>query len=202
MTKEQIVALLGRPLTSVEDANFNLYLDIAEETLEELICTPISDISETRVFDVREGYSTAFIDIFWQITEVKIDGNVVSDYSERQWNKRNASWYNSLVFDNRFCAHKKEIEVTADWGFEPSSDSTSYPADLQLLIAGLFGQITKKNKFNPTVASKQNREYRISFNSNVDLDAEFYKTYGTTISKYSLCDIPNIQHGEVSCGCR
>ena len=195
INKQELIALLGRPLTPVEDTNLDLYIDIATQSLEELICSPIEDVNETRVFDLREGYSTAFVDIFWNVTEVKVDGKVRSDYQVRQWNRRNGSWYNSLVFDCRFTDCDREIEVTADWGFTPNSGASSLPADLQSVLAGLFAQITKKNKFDPTVASKQVEDFRISFRADVDLDDEFYKLYGKTISKYSLCDIPNLQHG-------
>lgn len=120
MTEQQLVKLLGRPLTSIESANLELYLNIATEALEELICSPIADIEETRTFDIREGYSTVFVDIFRSVSEVKIDGTVIdsSQYSPRQWDKRNADWYNSLVFDNKFRSYQKEIEITAIWGFE------------------------------------------------------------------------------------
>lgn len=125
MTEEQVSALLGRPLTSNEATNFDLYLDIATEALEELICTPIADVVETRIFDIREGYSTVFIDIFRSVSEVKIDGTVIdpSEYSVRQWDKRTADWYNSLVFDSRFRSYNAEIEVTAEWGFDEGGSS-------------------------------------------------------------------------------
>jgi len=199
MTKEEMIALLGRPLTPVEDTNFNLYLEIAEANLETLICTPIHDASETRYFDTRHDYKTAFIDIFWNVTEVKLNGNVITDYSERQWDKRNASWYNSLVFSEFTNGH--ELEVTADWGFEPVSDGSSLPVDLQQVLAGLFGLISKKNKFDGTIQSKQVEDFRISFRADADLDQEFYKNFGSTISKYSLCDIPDIQNGRVKYRC-
>lgn len=201
MTKEELSALLGRPLTPIEDANFESYLNIAYELLDDLICTPIVEVEETRTFDLREGYSTTFIDIFWDVLEVKVNDKVKTNYSPRQWNKRNASWYNSLVFTDKFSSCDTEIEVTASWGFSPTSGGSSIPLDLQSVISALFALITKKNKYDPTVASKQNRDYRISFHKDTDLDSEFYKNYGSTIDKYSLCNIPNVQHGEVSCGC-
>ncbi len=202
MNQATLEALLGRSLTPNEVTNLTLYLNIAYESLEELICTPIAPADDTRVFDLREGYSTAFLGIFRSVSEVKIDGNIITSdkYSLRQWDKRNASWYNSLVFDHLFSKSDKEIEVTASWGF-PTTPTNTIPVGLQSLIAGLFDHITKKNKLNPTVASKQNREYRISFNKDVDLDDEFYNKYRKTISKYSLCNIPNVQHGDISCGC-
>lgn len=199
MSESEMEALLGRPLTPVEEANFDLYLDIAEDSLEDLTCNSFeSELDATRTFDTRDGYSTAFVDVFTEVTEVKVNGTVkdTDDYSVRQWDKRTASWYNSLVFD---CKFKKNdvIEVTGNWGFEPSSGGSELPSDLQLVLAGLFAQITKKNKYDSTIQSKQVEDFRITFNSDVDLDDAFYRNYGKIISKYSLCDIPQVSHGKV-----
>lgn len=199
MDKQQMSALLGRSLTPVEDTNFDLYLEIAEANLETLICTPVTEVTETRYFDTRHDYKTAFIDIFWNVTEVKLNGNVTTDYQVRQWDRRNGSWYNSLVFDKYLKG--KELEVTADWGFAPVSGGSSLPIDLQSVLAGLFGLISKKNKHDGSIASKQVEDFRISFNADTDLDADFYKTYSSIISKYSICDIPEVQSGKVKCKC-
>lgn len=206
MTQEEMSALLGRSLTPTEDTNFETYLDIAELALEDLICTPVESVTETRVFDTRKGYSTAFVDIFNEVETVKLNGEEVdeADYSLRQWDKRNGSWYNSFVFDHKLTCDEDEIEVTANWGFgseEDSGDDSDLPVDLQNVLAGLFAQITRKNKFDATVQSKQVEDFRITFNTDADLDIEFYQTYGNALKKYSLCDIPNIQHGEVRTIC-
>lgn len=199
MTKEQLIALLGRPLTPVEDANFELYLDIAMQQLEQSICTSLTETSgdEPVVYDVREGYRTLFTDIFTEVTEVKMDGAVIdsSKYSVRQWDKRNGSWYNSIVFDRVFTSCDNEVEVTAEWGF------SSIPLDLQAVLAGLFGLITKKNNLDPSIASKQVEDFRIAFRDGVDLDTDFQSKYAHTLSKYSLCDIPDLQHGKVCRPC-
>lgn len=191
MTKTELSALLGRPLSSVEDTNFDLYLSLAYDSLEELLCTTLTAASETRTFDIREGYSTAFIDIFRSVSAVTLDDDTVdsSDYSKRQWNKRNAEWYNSLVFDNAFTSSNEEIAVTAEWGF------TTLPDDLQLVQAGLFDLISKRNAYNPTVESKRVEDFSIKF-STTTLDEGFYTQYRSIISKYSLCNIPNVQHGD------
>ena len=42
LTKQQIVALLGRSLSTVEDTNFDLYLKIAVDRLEDLLCTTLT----------------------------------------------------------------------------------------------------------------------------------------------------------------
>lgn len=198
MDATKLAALLGRPLTANETANVNLYLDIAWQALEELICTPIAPVTETRTFNVREGYSTAFLDIFRAISQVKVDGTVIdpSKYSKRQWDKRTATWFNSIVLSDKFTEVDTEIEVTGDWGFV-TTPTYSVPSDLQLLIAGLFDLITKKNNYNPSVKSKQVEDFRITFADDLDLDSEFSKQYVSTIAKYSLCNIGYMRHGEV-----
>lgn len=42
LTKQQAGALLGRSLTTVESANFDLYLKIAVSRLEDLLCTTLT----------------------------------------------------------------------------------------------------------------------------------------------------------------
>jgi len=195
MDTTEMAALLGRPLTPIETTNFEKYLKIANDNLETLLCTPVNEVSETRVFDTRDDFKTAFIDIFNEVTEVKLDGEVVEpeDYSVRQWDKRNGSWYNSLVFDCYL--EGKELEVTADWGF--NLEDSCLPSDLQNVLAGLFGLISKKNKFDGTISSKQVEDFRISFRTDSDLDQEFYSTYSSVIHKYSLCYVGNMRQGKL-----
>lgn len=194
MNKTEMAALLGRPLSSIEDTNFDLYLKISKQNLDELLCMRLCDDEVTKVYDARGGYSTVFTDIFTEIEEVKVNDEVVDTdkYSIRQWDRRSGSWYNSIVFTYRL-SDDDEVSITADWGFE------SYPSDLKSVLAGLFGLISKKNKFDGTISSKQVEDFRISFNADADLDDEFYAKYNKTISKYGLCSIGNIQHGRVWC---
>lgn len=44
ITKQQIEALLGRSLTTVEDSNFDLYLGLAKTRVGDLICTNIDSL--------------------------------------------------------------------------------------------------------------------------------------------------------------
>lgn len=193
MDKTKISALLGRPLTPIEDTNFDMYLKLAKQNLSDLICMDICSDGEPRTYPARDGYKTVFTDVFTEVDEVKLNGTVTTAYSARQWDKRNASWYNSLVFD---CKLKKddEVEIDASWGFD------TIPLDLQQIIAGLFGLISKKNKFDATIKSKRVEDFHITFNTDVDLDDSFNSAYGKTIAKYSLCAIPEMSSGRV-CKC-
>lgn len=192
MNKTTMAALLGRPLTSIEDTNFTLYLKIARQSLDDLLCTNLCDDSDPRTYDTRAGYCTLFTDIFTDIQSVSINGETVDadDYSVRQWDRRNGTWYNSIVFNDKL-EEDDEVEVSASWGF------LEMPSDLQLVQAQLFGLISKKNKFDPTVTNKEVEDFRISFNVDADLDDEFYRQYNRTIAKYSLCTIGNIQQGSI-----
>lgn len=188
MTKEKLAQLLGRPLTSSEDTNFSLYLDIAKKSLSNYLCFELCNNETTRTFDAREGYSTVFVDPFTAIDEVKINGIATDDYSIRQWNKRSANWYNSLVFDKQF-RDDDEIEITGAWGF------STIPNDLLLVMARAFALITKQNKFDATIKSKRVEDFQVTIDNTVDLDDAFYTQNEATLSKYSLCGVGNIQHG-------
>lgn len=198
LTANTLEALLGRPLTQYESQNRDLYLKIANESLSDLLCSNLCDDEDNpRTFNTRVGYRTLFTGIFNELNEVKLNGDVVDadDYQVQQWDARNGSWFNSIVFEDKF-VEGDEVIVDAEWGFD------KVPADLQFVLAGLFGLITKKNKFDGTVASKQTEDFRITFNNDVDLDEEFYSNYGKTIDKYSMCHLGyGIRHGKVGYGC-
>lgn len=44
ITKDQMAALLGRPLSSVEDKNYELYLNVTALRLDDLLCTDIANM--------------------------------------------------------------------------------------------------------------------------------------------------------------
>lgn len=188
MNQAKLVALLGRPLTTVETTNFSLYLKIAYERLEDLLCMNLESTTEDRVFDVRNGYSTVFTDLFTDINSVSIDGNelTTNDYSVRQGNRRSGNWYNSIVLTNPTDC---EVTINADWGL--------CAPDLQLLLAQLFALIGTMNTSNGNVKSKKVEDFSITFNDNTAYQ-QFTLDNAGTISKYSICGIQEIQHGGVN----
>ena len=192
MNKTELEALLGRSLTTRENTNYKLYLKIAEESLENLLCLSLDckQVSENRTFDAREGYSTVFVGIFTEVSEVKVDDDVVSpdSYYPAQWDNRNASWYNSIVFTERF-DEASEIEVTADWGFDEQ------PSHLKQLIAQLFANVSKKYSVG-NVKSKRVEDFSITYSDLTD-DQAFQEANKRVIQQYSLCNVGNIRHGEV-----
>lgn len=206
MDQEELEALLGRSLTSREVTNLDLYLEIAQESLEELLCISldVDDSSgepeeETRTFDIREGYSTVFTGIFTELSGVKVDGNATTNYHTAFWDKRSNPYYNSIVLDE---VGGTEAEITGLWGF------TEVPSDLKLLWAQLFANVSKKYMAgNRNVKRKKVRNFDITFGDLTD-DQAFLDENQRTISKYSLCNIGYVLHGEVCevhrsryCGC-
>lgn len=196
MDKEQLVALLGRSLTPVEDANYKTYLKVARQTLDRLLCMRLCDDEEVRYYDVREGYTTVFTDVFTEVYEVKLDGELVpsDNYSIRQWNRRNGEWYNAVVFNCRFNERDTEVEVKAEWGFD------CMPTDLQTVLAALFDNIGRQSQLDRTINSKRVEDFSISYNHSSitmsdSLMESLMRDHAVTLSQYSLCNVGNVQHG-------
>lgn len=190
MTQSELEALLGRSLTQREANNLDLYLDIAKDNLETLLCFDVCDeTSNPRTFEVRDGYRTLYTGIFTEIVSVTIDGETVSNYHAAQWDNRNADWFNSIVFDDPLT--DKEVTVDAVWGFD------EMPKDLKHLLAQLFA--TTSQKFTARdVKSKKNEDFSITFGDKSD-DELFAERNQKTIAKYSLCGIGEVQSGRVRC---
>lgn len=196
MSEEEVEKLLGRPLSEREQANFDLYLNIAKESLEELLCISLdvqadeSDSSdpETRTFDIREGYSTVFTDIFNEVNTIEVDGNEITDFYPAFWDKKNNAFYNSIVLDK---AKGKELQISAFWGF------VELPDDLKQLWAQLFADTSQKYvSGSGNIKSKQVEDFRISY-GDLTNDQSFINANSRIISKYGMCDIGYIKHGKV-----
>lgn len=181
MNKETISALLGRPLTLLEDQNFKLYLSIASSKLEEILCSSIKEDSGVRYFEPRVGMRTVYLDYFTEIEEVKVGGRVVpkSDYTPMLSGDRNTEVYNSIVFKT---APKGDIEVDAFWGFDCP------PVDLRQVVAQLFAMSSKRYIAQNNVKSKRNEDFSITFSDNTELE-DFVSNNAGTIDKYSLCSL-------------
>lgn len=189
--QSELEALLGRTLTPVEVDNLDLYLEIAEERLEQLICSRVVSIEEERTYDGRVGYSTVFTELFTDIVSVEVDGTTLddSDYSIRQWDNRNGYWFNSIVLKHRL-RKEAEVVIEAVWGF----DSETMPTDLQLLFAKLFALVSSMNKGNGNVKSKRVEDFTITFNDNSTYD-QFLIDNSATIKKYSVCNVGYVRSG-------
>ena len=184
MTQAQLEALLGRPLTPVEVTNLDLYLEIAYQRLEELTCLNLKSSSEDRTYGIRKEMSTVFTDLFTEIESVKVDGVTVTDFQPRQWDKRNANWYNSIILNMT----GKEVTINADWGI--------CSVDLKLLVAKLFALVGTMNTTNGNIKSKRVEDFTITFYDNTVFD-QFLLDNSATINKYSICSIGDVQNGDV-----
>lgn len=190
LSKEQVSTLLNRPLTTAEDTNFKLYLNIAMERLEELLCLTLCGDDGERTYETRLGYRTVYVDPFTDITSVSINGDEVDSdgYTIRQNDKFNGSWYNIIEFDRK--RNIQKITVDADWGFG------SLPYDLQTLLAQLFNQGTIEQTADNNIKSKKIEDFTVTFKDNATYD-EFVNANSSVISKYSQCNQGAIRHGSV-----
>lgn len=186
MNQSTLEALLGRSLTTLEATNKNLYLDIARESLEGLICSSICYEQGTRTFPIREGFKTIFTGIFEEINSVTINGEASTAYTPMQFDNYNGKWFNSIVLDE---CETGLVTIDADWGL------SRVPSDLQRLWALLFAQTSKKYSA-ARVQSKQVEDFRISFATDMSEDEQFLADNQRTISKYSLCGIGQIRSGK------
>ena len=153
MEPSDLEKLLGRSLTPSETVNIDSYEEITQEAAQTLLCMNLSNTPNSRTFDIREGYSTVFTDLFKTVSEVKVDGTVIdsSTYYTAFWDSRNLSYKNSLVIDG---LSGSELEVTADWGFDP------FPLDLQKLLARAYAQaVAPTAKVNTNIKNKKVEDY-------------------------------------------
>lgn len=193
MNKATIAKWLGRPLTTSEDTNFDSYLNTAKSLMTQLLCTDIlNNVTEERVFDVREGYTTVFTGYFEGNAAVSIDGTAVAPdkLSARFWDNRYGDFYNSIVFKDGLDA--EEVTITASWGFQCP------PNDLGKVYAQLFAVASKPFKSKGDVKSKRVEDFAVTFGDRTDTQM-VVDANQTIINKYSLCGIGNIQSGAV-CG--
>lgn len=188
MTQEQVAKLLNRTLTSAEVTNFDMYLKIAIERLEQLVCFRLCDNGGSRTYDSRYGYSSLYVDPFSSVTSVTVDGVATTEYTIKQNDNYNGDWYNILEFDDKL--HGETVIVDAVWGFE------CIPYDLQFLIAKLFGQIAVEQKADNEVKSKKIEDFTVTYKDSTTYD-EFVSANQMTINKYSQCNIPQIRNGRV-----
>lgn len=195
LDEAQMAVLLGRSLTATETANFSKYLDIATEHLEELTCSEIAKVAEDaepseRTFGTRDGYRTVWVDPFSSLTSVTINGNEVdvNDYTKKQNDNFNGSWYNIIEFSRRRCGEL--IVVNAVWGF------ATVPADLEMLLAQLFNQVSVDQKTDGQVKSKKIEDFSVTYKDSATLQ-EVLNGNAATLQKYSQCNQGVIRHGRI-----
>lgn len=195
LAKSDVVALLGRPLTTVEDTNFNLYLEIAEENVADLLCIPLEvqtaeTVAEERTFIKRREFSTVFTPIFTEVTKVLLDDEETTNYTRAFWDNRNADEFNSIILTVCSLNRDYEVKITAKWGF------TTLPATLKRLIAQAFAVVSSKYQVKD-VKSKKIEDFTITFGDILSEDDVHAQRNARTIKKYSICGIVDIQSGDI-----
>lgn len=187
LTSEQVAALLGRPLTSTENTNFDTYIEIAEARLSNLLCFSLSLKPGSRVFDTRAGYRTAYVDPFTDITSVKVAGELRTDWIKKQNDFYQGDWYNVIEFDERLCGER--IEVEAGWGFD------EVPHDLAPLLAGLFG-LQETELRHSDVKSKTVEDFKVEYREETNGYDTLIDHQLATIRKYAQCERA-VRHGSL-----
>ena len=189
MDKTTMAKLLGRPLTSSEDSNFEQYINYTISTLENLLCWSPINGDATASYKSRDGYRTLWTDPFTSITDVKVDGSAVTDYKLAFNGNFNYPFYNSVVFPHPLGG--QTVEITGTWGFE------ELPADLGSLVAEIFkmyGRTTANNQ-SGNVKSKSVEDFSITYSDRSEMDA-LATNNSSVIAKYSNCQ----SAGEISHG--
>lgn len=188
LSKQKLESLLGRPLTSTEDANRELYLKIATDRLKQLLGYDVTrEGQEVLSFDPRVGYHTLYVYPLTEVNTITVDGEELSGFTKRQWDDLNADWYNAITF--RKAMADKVIKVNATWGFG------DLPSDLEYLIAQMFGLVSKEQRTDGKVEQKSIEGYSVRYRDTTDFKS-FATDNHSIITKYSIL-VGEIQSGEV-----
>lgn len=192
MTKQDVEKLLGRSLSSKENAAFEEYIDIAKTELEELLNIRLDRGTEERIFDSRDGYRTLFTDPFTVLTSIKIDDDTVDAAEYRKaWNdRRTNTWYNSVIFDCEM-ADDEEVAITATWGF-----GEKLPNDLSLLWARMFVVISSTEvSGSDRVRSKSIEDFSVTYDTSKQPKEQFLTDNARVIAKYKRPDAMTMHGG-------
>lgn len=154
----------------------------AQSIIEQLTCLNLATGVGERVYDVRNGFSTVFTDLFKDITSVT-DGNKQLKYTAKFWDNRNATVYNSIVIDDR---HVKEVTITANW---------TLPADLQNVIDELTKLLDCNGGKTSRVKSKKIEDFSVVMSDNTEVE-QFILDHKSIIDKYSICSISHVRNGK------
>ena len=195
MNQTKLEALLGRPLTTTETTNLKLYLKIAKQQLEDLLCTKIESVTEDRSFTMPEG-KLLFIDPFTQINSITVNESELesTEYEISKNDDLNSSdWFNLIDFDNYRSytpIRKTVITVNADWGFG------SCQSDLELLQARLFAMNSTDQSTDGRVKSKDIEDFKVTYSGDTTFE-QFRKDNAQLIEKYSQCRTGGLRNGSV-----
>lgn len=196
LTQVEISKLLNRPLSAAEIENFELYISLTTKRLESILDVNLEEGSATRKYLTRNGYRTVFTDPFTGTPVVTVDGEVktTDDYSVRQFDDLNGTWFNSIVFKTFLDREIEEISVQATFGW------STLPVDLQMFYAKLFDLVDREQTTDERVLNKKIEDYSITL-KDISLYGSILDAYRSVIDKYSVKTRGNIQHGSISTIC-
>lgn len=180
LTKDQMAALLGRPLSDYEDTSFDTLQASAISQLEQLLGAKLQVGEATYRYPVRRGYRLLFIDPFTELTSVEIDG-VTANAEPTLYENVNADWFNSLLFTKPLAGGW--VTVTANFGY-----GDELPLDLQRLIAALFGATSQPVDIasNGAISSESILNHSVSYsNSSADTLERFVAANKATLAYYA-----------------
>lgn len=195
ISKEDMAKLLGRPLTSAETTNYDLYIEIAQEQLEQLLGLKLTgtDNSE-RVYEARSGFHSLVIDPFSanNPTVTDGDGNAVTGFAVRLDDDYNAKWFNTIELVDRMKAGI--YKVKAKWGY-----GSELPKGLQLLMAGMFDVTANGNPVasEAKIKSETTLSHSVTFDTSSEAYQRFVDSYAALIAKYSQDRTAMVLSGKV-----
>ncbi len=203
MDINSITAYLGRPLTEYETMNFDSLMNQAVARLEDLLGTPLVQVKGERVFAVRQGFCTIWTDIFTEVKSVNMNGEALSENyfaSARNDARGMLDWFNSIILSAKPSERELDVTIDATWGFDLKS-AEALPEDLKTLIAARFNAMSQDKKFDPTIASEQIEDYRVSYATACTPFDAFVASNTLTIQKYSQTKHGGLRNGTVRAFC-
>lgn len=179
-TQEEISDMLGRPLTAKEAAGFDAYIEIAVTQLGSILgySLALSDTPTTKEFTGSRDYRSLIIPPFTDITEVKVNGEVETNYSVSNTSKP----FNVEIVLPRYMSDSTKVAVTAKWGY------STYPSGVLLLLANMFSVVAngQTSEGSASVKSETVLSHSVTYETGVTRYEQFAKDNANIIELYRL----------------
>lgn len=180
LTKEEVEALLGAPLSDAQTAGFEAWLEAAQLQLTHMLGYPLAKtpVTETRTFYGREYARSLIVHPFTEVTAVRINGTPV-DYRIGTSNRP----YLYEVVTSRMQGEADEIEVDATWGM-----GETLPISLRLLLANMFVAVSQGQATSgqAKVKSETVLSHSVTFDTNSSAHDTFTNDNAHLLSMYRL----------------
>lgn len=194
ITKEDIVKLLGRPLSAKEDAGYDAYLEIAQVQLEDLLgySLELSTAITSKTFTGVDGYRSIFTPPFTEISSVSIDGKAIG-YTVGTTNKP----IKVEIVLERPAHDNEQIVVSAKWGY-----ATALPGGVKLLLSNMFAVVAngQATGSDAKVKSETTLSHSVSYDNSSTHMASFEADNANIISLYQRPKPGELQAGRILWG--